>query len=146
MHYAPIFFFQSNYMTSLQLFTDTIFSSHHVTGTYFWDWDIFLRLVMVIDIIAGWDLRIARVRRMQLALHYLKADEIEKYDSYPTSLFFFSFWCFLEKWTTLTVFRKFSIVLWNLPCYWCQRWFSKMFSPRLQYWSFLNSFNMLCSY
>lgn len=52
---------------------------------------------MVIDIIAGWDLRIARVRRMQLALHYLKADEIEKYDSYPTSLFFFSFWCFLEK-------------------------------------------------
>ncbi|ONK80835.1 uncharacterized protein A4U43_C01F22320 [Asparagus officinalis] len=26
----------------------------------------------------GWDLRMARIRRMQLALHYLKADEIEK--------------------------------------------------------------------
>lgn len=31
-----------------------------------------------VDIVLGWELRISRIRRLQLALDYLKFDEIEK--------------------------------------------------------------------
>lgn len=30
---------------------------------------------------SGWDLKISRMRRLQLSLDYLKFDEIERYDS-----------------------------------------------------------------
>lgn len=37
---------------------------------------------------SGWDLKISRMRRLQLSLDYLKFDEIERYDSaifFPSS-------------------------------------------------------------